>query len=113
GSAGTDLLIGLIKKTGPRNGLYGARVTGGGSGGTVAVLGRPSGEAAVLDVADQYGEMAGYKPHIFRSSSLGAAGFVQLGWVEGCRLKVERSRLKVLARAVGIRRRIGRDLWRY
>src|SRR5262249_29033526 len=83
GSAGTDLLIGLIKKTGPRNGLYGARVTGGGSGGTVAVLGRPSAEAAVLDVADQYGEMTGYKPHIFRGSSPGAASFGHLRLVAG------------------------------
>src|SRR4029453_459589 len=37
GSSETDLLVRLVKETGPKNGLFGARITGGGSGGTVAV----------------------------------------------------------------------------
>jgi len=78
GSTGTDILIDLIKKAGPGNGLYGARVTGGGSGGTVAVLGQPSAEAAVQHVADQYAEITGHQPHIFRGSSPGAARFGHL-----------------------------------
>jgi L-arabinokinase len=36
GSEGTDLLVNLVRASGPKNGLYGAKITGGGSGGTVA-----------------------------------------------------------------------------
>jgi len=75
GSDGTDLLIDLIKKAGPQSGLYGARVTGGGSGGTVAVLGRSSAEDAVRDVARKYYETTGRRPYIFRGSSPGASQF--------------------------------------
>ena len=39
---------------GPAAGLYGARITGGGSGGTVAVLGRRDAAAAIARVADAY-----------------------------------------------------------
>ncbi len=39
GSQGTDLLVGLVKAAGADRGLFGAKITGGGSGGTVAVLG--------------------------------------------------------------------------
>ncbi len=46
GSQGTDRLVELVKSAGPDTGLYGARITGGGSGGTVAVLGRPDASAA-------------------------------------------------------------------
>jgi L-arabinokinase len=78
GSEGTDLLVDLIRAAGPRNGLYGARVTGGGSGGTVAVLGRASAAGALESVANQYAEKTGYKPYIFRGSSPGAAAFGHL-----------------------------------
>ena len=40
GSDGTDLLVELVREAGPQSGLYGAKITGGGSGGTVAILGR-------------------------------------------------------------------------
>jgi L-arabinokinase len=78
GSEGTDLLVDIIKKAGPQSGLYGARVTGGGSGGTVAVLGRSAAGAAVQHVADRYAEVTGHKPHIFRGSSSGASKFGHL-----------------------------------
>src|SRR5262249_19806060 len=38
GSDGTDRLVALVREAGPGIGLYGAKITGGGSGGTVAVL---------------------------------------------------------------------------
>ncbi|MBC7932492.1 MAG: GHMP kinase, partial [Rubrivivax sp.] len=38
GSAGTDNLVELVRAAGVSLGLYGAKITGGGSGGTVAVL---------------------------------------------------------------------------
>ena len=45
GSKGTDRLVALVRGEGPAAGLYGARITGGGSGGTVAVIGRRGGGA--------------------------------------------------------------------
>ncbi|MGH2370617.1 MAG: galactokinase, partial [Chloroflexota bacterium] len=38
GSKETDLLVSLVRQAGPDAGLFGAKITGGGSGGTVAVL---------------------------------------------------------------------------
>ena len=46
-SEGTDLLVELVREAGPASGLYGAKITGGGSGGTVAILGRAGADAAV------------------------------------------------------------------
>ena len=42
GSRGTDRLVALVKSAGPAAGLYGARITGGGSGGTVAISAGPT-----------------------------------------------------------------------
>lgn len=39
GSPGTDEIVRLVRETGTGGGLYGARITGGGCGGTVVVLG--------------------------------------------------------------------------
>jgi galactokinase len=44
GSRETDLLVSLVRQLGPDSGLYGAKITGGGSGGTVAVLLAATGE---------------------------------------------------------------------
>ena len=38
GNAYTDEIVQLVKETNPTSGLYGAKITGGGSGGTVCVL---------------------------------------------------------------------------
>src|SRR5262249_40060113 len=47
GSPGTDRLVDLVRELGPDHGLYGAKITGGGSGGTVAVLARKGSDDAV------------------------------------------------------------------
>src|SRR5688572_20154482 len=52
GSPGTDRLVALVQAEGPVAGLYGARITGGGSGGTVAVIGRKDASGAIARVAD-------------------------------------------------------------
>ena len=75
GSDGTDTLVNLARKAGPAQGIYGAKITGGGSGGTVAILGRADAEAAVQAIADEYAATSGHKPILFRGSSLGAAAF--------------------------------------
>jgi galactokinase len=80
GSNGTDLLVELVREAGSVNGLYGARITGGGSGGTVSVLGRSDAGAAIKSVAERYATMTGHQPYIFSGSSPGAAefGFLRL-----------------------------------
>jgi mevalonate kinase len=56
GSRATDELVRLAKSLGPERGLFGAKITGGGSGGTVCVLGRSdgSGAAAVAELCQLY-----------------------------------------------------------
>ena len=75
GAVGTDLLVRLVRECGPTNGLYGARITGGGSGGTVAVIGRRGAGGAIATVADRYAEETGYQPYVFSGSSPGCAAF--------------------------------------
>ena len=78
GSQTTDLLVELVRSTGVEQGLYGAKITGGGSGGTVAVLGNRDAETAVKKVADRFAAVTGYEPYIFRGSSPGSAAFGHL-----------------------------------
>jgi L-arabinokinase len=75
GSPGTDRIVELVKREGPGSGLYGARITGGGSGGTVAVLGRPDASDAIHRVVSAYETLTGYRPYIFSGSSSGVASF--------------------------------------
>jgi galactokinase len=73
-STGTDLLVKLVREAGLDSGLYGAKITGGGSGGTVAVLGRSGAGQAVDAIARRYAELAGHETYVFRGSSPGAYG---------------------------------------
>ena len=75
GSTGTDRLVALVRQEGPGSGLYGARITGGGSGGTVAVLGLRDAAAAIGRVAAAYHAATGHQPQIFSGSSPGVASF--------------------------------------
>ena len=75
GSPGTDRLVELVRREGRASGLYGARVTGGGSGGTVAVLGHRDAGAAIARVAEAYERDTGYRPHVFAGSSPGVLAF--------------------------------------
>jgi L-arabinokinase len=54
GSAGTDRLVSLVRQAGPTASLYGAKVTGGGSGGTVAVLARRGARECIEHIVAQY-----------------------------------------------------------
>jgi L-arabinokinase len=78
GSVGTDLLVHLVREMGTRNGLYGAKITGGGSGGTVALLGSRNAEVAVRQVAASYELATGYRPYVFAGSSPGSASWGHL-----------------------------------
>ena len=74
GSEGTGLLVRLVGEIGPDSGLYGAKITGGGSGGSVAILGRADAGPAVERVALQYAAATGRPAYVFRGSSPGAYG---------------------------------------
>jgi len=78
GSEGTDELVKLVRRAGVSNGLYGAKITGGGSGGTVAVLGKRDAAAAVAQVARSFADKTGHQPYIFSGSSPGSAAFGNL-----------------------------------
>jgi galactokinase len=74
GSAETDLLVKLAMDVGPSGGVYGAKITGGGSGGTVAVLGEDSRiEDAANRIAAQYHAETGIEPTVVSGSLPGAA----------------------------------------
>jgi L-arabinokinase len=70
-----DRLLALVREEGPAAGLYGAKVSGGGAGGTVVVLGRKSAEPAFARVIARYAELRGFAPYVFRGSSPGAERF--------------------------------------
>ena len=72
GSDGTDRLVELARAAGPAAGIYGAKITGGGSGGTVAVL-AAAGRRAVIDaIAERYRAETGRQTTVFSNSSHGA-----------------------------------------
>ncbi|MEM7798108.1 MAG: galactokinase family protein [Chloroflexota bacterium] len=72
GSKGTDRLVELVREIGLPAGLYGAKITGGGSGGTVAVLGRANAGGVIAQIAERYSEETNYTPYIFTGSSNGS-----------------------------------------
>lgn len=77
GAPECDLLVSMLRKREPA-GLYGARITGGGSGGTVALLCDQTARAdeAISAVMDEYERRTGHHPELFAGSSDGA-------WITG------------------------------
>jgi L-arabinokinase len=75
GSDGTDQLVALVREVGPRQGLYGAKITGGGSGGTVAVLAERGRQRTVGLLADRYGRVSGRGSAVYAGSSDGSRAF--------------------------------------
>jgi len=71
GSPGTDRIVELVKEAGYHSGLFGARGTGGGSGGTVAILASSSASGAVHQIARQYARESGNDETVFEGSSDG------------------------------------------
>lgn len=71
----TDLLVDLVRARGPNEGLYGAKVTGGGSGGTVAILADRGSDDLIGNVANDYANETSLTPDIFRSTTPGACQF--------------------------------------
>ena len=76
GCEATDLLVELVREEcGAGKKLYGAKVTGGGGGGTVAVLGAEDADDAFRLVLDKYADARKCRPYVFEGSSMGADKF--------------------------------------
>lgn len=72
GSASTDRLAALVEEAGKDRGLLGARITGGGSGGTLAILGTADAGAAVRAIAARGADALGRPLDVFEGSGPGA-----------------------------------------
>jgi galactokinase len=75
GCEATDRLVEFARDEGAGRGIYGAKITGGGAGGTVAVLLRTGAEAAFARIVARYADTCGAEPYVFRGSSPGADRF--------------------------------------
>jgi L-arabinokinase len=73
GATECDALVDLVRRH-ERSGLYGARITGGGAGGTVAVLCEvgPRADAALAELMQEYATQTGRTPELFTGTSDGA-----------------------------------------
>jgi len=75
GSKETDRLIELVREELGEGKLYGAKITGGGAGGTVAVLGDKNARSSFDRVVRRYADEQGTIPYVFEGSSQGADAF--------------------------------------
>lgn len=73
GAAECDTLVQLVRER-EHTGLYGAKITGGGCGGTVAVLADESdrADAALAELLAEYRSRTGRTPELFTGNSPGA-----------------------------------------
>ena len=76
GTKETDLLVELVQARRGKD-LFGAKITGGGAGGTVAILGRNTLQAneAISEIIAAYRQQTGIEPYLFTGSSQGADAF--------------------------------------
>ena len=71
-----DFLVEAVRERGVKEGLYGAKITGGGTGGTVAVFGKLDALAKhIPEIATEYSRRIGAMPDIFEGTSPGAMEF--------------------------------------
>ena len=71
GSEACDELVSRALKAG----LSGAKMTGGGAGGVVAILGRPDQKCGIHRITREYAAEHGGTPHLFQGSSSGVDAF--------------------------------------
>lgn len=82
--AEVDFLVEAVRKRGAACGLYGAKITGGGTGGTVAVFGKTDAlKEHIPQLAVEYSRRVGDMPDIFEGTSPGAIEFGARRYVFG------------------------------
>jgi L-arabinokinase len=73
GNEFTDEIVGMATNAGTGNGIFGARITGGGNGGTVCILSYGAeGKKAVKEIYRKYKKRVKQKLFLFTGSSHGA-----------------------------------------
>ena len=75
GAKATDFIVDLFRKEGVANGIYGAKITGGGAGGTVAILAEKSASDVIHRVFKAYAKSGIGDPYLFEGSTDGADAF--------------------------------------
>jgi len=75
GAKATDFLVGLCRNEGISNGIYGAKITGGGAGGTVAILADKNAGATIETILRLYTDAGLGRPYLFEGSSDGADSY--------------------------------------
>ncbi len=71
-----DALVDAVRRRGAKKGLYGAKITGGGAGGTVAVFGRLDAlKRHIPEIAAEHARRRGTEPDVFWGTSAGAMEF--------------------------------------
>ena len=71
-----DFIVDAVRARGPQKGLYGAKITGGGSGGTVAVFGDEEALAREVPIiVREYKRLTGLDADVFEGTSPGAIEF--------------------------------------
>ena len=71
-----DFLVDAVRQRGTKSGLYGAKITGGGTGGAVAVFGKVDAlKKHIPEIATEYSRRIGVMPDIFEGTSPGAIEF--------------------------------------
>ena len=81
-----NFLVESVRKRGPQQGLYGAKITGGGTGGTVAVFGKTAAlKEHVPQIAVEFSRRVGVLPDIFEGTSPGAVEFGARRFVFGAK----------------------------
>ena len=75
GAKATDHLVNLCRKMDITKGIYGAKITGGGAGGTVAILADKNAGDTIKEIFADYAQAALGEPYLFEGSSDGADAF--------------------------------------
>ena len=75
GSKATDILIEMCRAAGVDKGIYGAKITGGGAGGTVAILAEKSAKPGIEAIFALYKNAGFGDPYLFEGSSDGADAY--------------------------------------
>jgi len=71
-----DFLVDAVRSRGVKSGLYGAKITGGGTGGTVAIFGKKEAlKEHIPQIANEYSRVIGSIPDVFEGTSPGAGEF--------------------------------------
>ena len=80
GSPEVDGLVNIARKIGEQGGIYGAKITGGGGGGTVALLCHGSVENSLTQVRAAYKLACGIDGELIRGNAAGAFEFDYILW---------------------------------